>query len=869
MGAGAAVTRARHPPPIDADPVTAAPPTSDPPDLGQRFPIVGVGCSAGGLEALEQFFSHLPVDCGMAIVVIQHLLPQHRSALPELLQRFTRMPVIQVLADTLVQPGRVYVIAPDQDLVLRNGVLLPSARLAPAAWHLPIDLFLGSLAEDRHAQAIGVVLSGMGSDGTAGLAAIRAQGGFSLVQDPASAQAAGMPTSAIRARVADIVAAPANLPGLLADLLLHPAQAHAASLAVDPAPTDALDRILTLLHTSSGNDFAQYKPNTLLRRLDRRMAVRQVPDLQGYADLISQDAAELALLFQELLIGVTSFFRDPEVWAVLRDTVLPALVARHPAGQPLRAWVTACSTGEEAYSLAMVLAEVLAQTRPHDRIAVQIFATDLDAEAINVARLGTYRAQIAEVVSADRLARFFHQEPDGRYRVQRALRETVVFATQNLASDPPITRLNFLSCRNLLIYFGANLQGKMVSLFHHALQPGGVLLLGTAETPGDAARLFQPVDSKARIYQRSGQLSLPPPIQPMRHPMPKPTTAAATLAPHAGDTLGTLTDQLIQQTWAPPAVLVNSDGDILYISGRTGKYLEPAAGQTNINVHAMARAGLREALAGMVHKALREQAPTVLRGLHVGTNGGTQIIDLTVQPIAQPAQLRGCVLLVFQDVAAPPRRRRRSVAGAADDTLAQELQQARMQLQEAHAAMQATVEQLRSSNEELQSTNEELQSTNEELTTSKEELQSLNEELQSVNTELQSKVDDLTDVRNDMANLLNSTEIATLFLDNALNVRRFTSHALRLFRLIQGDVGRPLAHVSTDLDHPHLVADAQEVLRTLVFKESEAATTDGRWFRVRVMPYRTLDDLIAGVVITFTDITAIKLLEAELRRSQP
>ncbi len=850
--------------------MASAPATGTSTATPQHFPIVGIGCSAGGLDALERFFTHLPADCGMAIVVVQHLLPKHSSALPELLRRFTRMPVTQVLHDTVLLPGQVYTIAPDRDLVLQQGLLCPVAPNAPTGWRLPIDRFLCSLAEVRQDQAIGMVLSGMGSDGTAGLAAIHAHGGFTLVQDPASAQADGMPTSAIHARVADIIATPEALPGHLAHLLQQPAQVHAATLAAEPAPTAALDQVLALLRTFSGNDFAQYKPNTLLRRLDRRMVVRQVPDLHAYADLVNHDKAELGLLFQELLIGVTSFFRDPAVWALLRDTVLPALVAQHPAGKPLRAWVPARSTGEEAYSLAMVLAEVLAQVRPREPIAVQIFATDLDAAAVDTARQGVYPAQLAQAVPADRLARFFCIEPDGRYRVRRELRESVVFATQNLTADPPITRLDLLFCRNLLIYFGARLQARVLALFHYALNPGGVLLLGTAETTGGLAGRFLPLDSKSRIYHRDGQAPTLPPIDPARRPMPQQPKTAVTVATSTGDALGTLVDQLIQQTWAPPAVLVNSDGDVLYISGRTGKYLEPAAGKTNINVHAMARTGLREALAGMVHKALREQAPTVLRGLRVGTNGGTQVINLTVQPINQPEPLRGCVLLVFQDVPALQRRRRPVAAGSIDpDGLAIELQETRLQLQDAHAAMQAAVEQLRSSNEELQSTNEELQSTNEELTTSKEELQSLNEELQTVNAELQSKVDDLTNVRNDMANLLNSTEIATVFLDNALNVRRFTPHALQLFRLIQGDVGRPLADLVTDLNYPQLVHDAREVLRSLVFKEIEAGTADARWFRVRVMPYRTLTDQIDGVVITFTDITEIKLLEAELRSPRP
>ncbi len=843
------------------NPVPGGPPESAP------CPVVGIGCSAGGLEALEKFFSQMPIDSGAAIVVVQHLSPAHTSALPDLLAHFTRLPVAEVKDGMAVQPDHVYVIPPGSDLALLHGTL---RLLKPAEKHglrLPIDFFLRTLADDRRDRAIGVVLSGMGSDGAFGLAAIREKGGLTLVQDPATAQADGMPASAVRAGAADIVALAEALPGRIRSHLLHLLLRDTAEPADTPELASALDRISILLRASHGTDFTLYKTNSLCRRIERRMVVRQVASIDDYAELLRSEAHEVELLFKELLIGVTSFFRDPAVWDALRDTALPALFAQYPEGKALRAWVPACSTGEEAYTLAIVFAEAIERLKPRAAYSLQIFATDLDEAAITTARRGVYPQNIAADVSTDRLARWFSTD-EGGWRVHKSIRETVVFATQDITADPPFTKLDLLSCRNLLIYFGNALQKKMLPLFHYALNPGGLLVLGNAETVGNFGHHFAPVDQKARIYRRSPQALTFSEIEfTMRNTNAAPPLPTPSL-PDPVEHIGQLTDQLIQQTWAPAAVLVNADGDILYVSGRTGKYLEPAVGKTNINVHAMAREGLREALVGVIRKSLTDPLPVLLPALRVGTNGGTQLVDVTVQALTKPEPLRGLVIIVFKDVAEPPARgrRRKSDAAETQSALARELQQSREALQAAQQELQTMVEELKSGNEELQSTNEELQSTNEELTTSKEELQSLNEELQTVNAELQSKVEDLTSIRNDMTNLLNSTEIATVFLDGAMNLRRYTTHATKIFRLIQGDVGRPLGHVVSDLEHPNLVHDAQEVLRTLVFRETVAATSDGRWYRVRTMPYRTQENVIDGVVITFTDITEIKLLEAELRK---
>jgi chemotaxis methyl-accepting protein methylase len=844
----------------------AQPPVDD--IAAPDFPIVGIGCSAGGLEALEKFLSHVPAGCGFAFVIVQHLDPNHFSALPDLLQRFTSMPVAQVDDGMLLQPDSVYVIPPNKDLSLLHGKLHLLEPVATRGLRLPIDFFLRSLAEDRKEKAIGVILSGMGSDGVFGLRAIKEKAGLTLAQDPASAKADSMPHTAIQTGVVDIVAPPEALPGRIADYLQHPAHAQLFEINPRVAILTALDKIIILLRDRCGNDFSLYKTNTLNRRIERRMAVNQIAGIDDYVRYLRDNEHELDILFKELLIGVTNFFRDAEAWEYLRREAIPALLAQHPEGKSLRAWVAACSTGEEAYSLAIVFKEAIAEARPERRFTLQIYATDLDTDAIEQARKGFYPDNIAADVSAERLARHFTHEQNGGYRINKDIREMVMFAPQNIIATPPITRLDILTCRNLLIYFGAQLQRKLLPLFYYAINPGGVLFLGSAESIGNAAALFAPLTKKGRLFRRLNQ---PLPLAALEFPR-----KLASETPEAGrpvqterpDNLGQLTDQLIQQTWAPAAVVVNADGDILYFSGRTGKYLEPAAGKTNINIHAMARKGLREALTGVIRNALNNPLPILINGLRVGTNGGTQIVDLVVQALDKPEPLHGRVIIVFKDVRTPPSRRK---SGKHDEdepnsALLQELRQAREALQVTHEEMQTTVEELKSSNEELQSTNEELQSTNEELTTSKEELQSLNEELQTVNAELQSKLDDLTWVRNDMTNLLNSTEIATIFLDSAMNLRRFTTHATKLFKLISGDVGRPLSHIVTDLDYPKLKEDALEVLNTLIFHETVTATHDGRWYRVRIMPYRTQDNVIDGVVITFIDITEIKLLEAKLRK---
>ncbi len=839
------------------------------------FPIVGIGASAGGLEALEQFLSHVPKRSGMAFVIVQHLDPTHQGHLPELLQRATAMKVIQIKDLTRVRPDCVFVIPPNKDLSLLHGVLHLLEPTAPRGLRLPIDFFFRSLAQDRQEQSVGVILSGMGSDGTLGLRAIKEKAGVALVQEPATAKFDSMPRSAINAGLADIVAPVDQLPGKILACRRRTPLLASGKAALEDKTQSALEKVVLLLRSHTGHDFYLYKRNTLYRRIERRMGMHQLDKMADYVRYLQENSQELDLLFKELLIGVTHFFRDPAVWEQLRTQAIPALLASRSPGESLRAWVPGCSTGEEAYSLAIVLKEAVEAHKSKGKLAIQIFATDLDRDAINKAREGVFPANISADVTKKRLARFFTKE-EANYRVRKEIREMVVFAPQNLIMDPPFTKLDLLSCRNLLIYLTAEVQKKLMPLFYYSLKPGGLLVLGSAETVGEATSLFAPLSGKSRLFRRTESALGPEQVAfPASFSRVLPAGPEAQPAPIPPVSLQSVVDQLVLQRYAPPAVLTNDKGDILYVSGRTGQYLEPAAGKANWNLFAMAREGLRYELAGAFKQALRQKDSVVLHGLHVATHAGEQGVEVTVQRLAEPGPLQGLVMILFTDVPAPvaatapgrsskPHARNPRVA-----ELEHELQQVRGEARATHEEMQTAQEELRSGNEELQSTNEELQSTNEELMTSKEEMQSLNEELQTVNVEMQDKMDALTLASNDMKNLLDSSDIATLFLDKDLTVRRFTPQATKIIKLIPADLGRPITDLASALCYPELAEDAREILRTLVPAEKPIAAHDGRWFTVRIMPYRTLDDRIDGVVITFANITAAKTREAKLRAKQP
>ncbi len=846
-------------------------PPAQQPDVA--FPIVGIGASAGGLEALEKFMQRVPAASGMAFVVIQHLDPTRKGLMVELLQRSTLMKVIQVKDRTRVKPNCVYVIPPNKDMSILHGVLHLFETAGARGLRLPIDYFLCSLAQDQQQSSIGVILSGMGSDGTLGLQKIKEKAGLTLTQDPTTAKFDSMPQSVIDAGLADIVAPADELPERIMTFLKRTTLIADSGKVVDQKLQGSLEKILILLRTRVGHDFSFYKHNTLYRRIERRMGIHQIEKIAGYVRYSQENPQELDLLFKEMLIGVTSFFRDPEVWKVLREATIPALLAGRPGGL-LRIWVAGCSSGEEAYSLAILFIELIEKLEPKKNFKLQIFASDLDRDAIDKARQGLFPETISSDVSAEQLRCYFTKEDSG-YRIRTEIREMVVFSPHSLIMDPPFTKLDFLSCRNLLIYLTQEMQKKLFPLFHYCLRPGGVLMLGSAETIGQFTDLFSTIDSKCRIFRRTETNLRPDSIEFPSSFVPNiPDGNGAKVTTKTSQNLQTLAEQMILQRYSPPSVLTNAKGDILHISGRTGQFLEPAAGKANWNIFAMAREGLRYELTAAFQKALKQVGPVFLKDLKIHTDGGERFTNISIERLAETDSLRGMVMIVFTEIPAPAvthsaaKPKKAQQGGRRPTEVERELQQARAELQNNREEMQTSNEELRSTNEELQSTNEEIQSTNEELTTTKEEMQSLNEEMQTVNTELQGKVEELSRANNDMKNLLNCTDVATLFLDNNLQVRRFTTQATKIINLIPGDIGRPITDLSSDLIYPELPDDAREVLRKLGFSEKPISARDGRWFTVRIMPYRTLDDRIDGVVITFWDISVAKALEGKMQDIQ-
>jgi two-component system CheB/CheR fusion protein len=840
------------------------------------FPVVGIGASAGGLAAFEAFFSGMPADAdpGMAFVLVQHLAPDHESLLTELIRRYTRMQVFEVADGMVVRPNCAYIIPPNHDMAFISGTLQLLEPSAPRGQRLPVDFFFRSLAEDQCARAIGIVLSGTGSDGTLGVRAIKAAGGMVIVQTLSSAEYDGMPRSALATGLADYALPPAKM---AASLVAYVARAFSKVpddvSVLEPKAENALKKLFILLRSQTGHDFSQYKPSTIRRRIERRMAVHHIDTLPNYAKYAQQTPAEVEALFRDLLIGVTNFFRDPEAFKLLEDQVIPALFAGRRANDAVRVWSTGCSTGEEAYSLAILLAE--RQMALRQSFKVQVFATDIDPQAIATARVGIYPAGIAADLTPERLARFFTAEPGGNgYRIHKGIRDMLIFSEQDVIKDPPFSKLDLVSCRNLMIYLNGDLQKRLIPLFHHTLNSGGFLFLGTSETVGEFGSLFEALERKLKVYRRKDNARAAasrflPPVTAIDMAVKQVTGKQAFPVKLP---LRERTEQALLRQVAPSAALVDAQGDILYLHGRTGMYLEPAPGEAGpSNILKMAREGLRCELAVALHKATSTRGTVCHPGLNVKTNGHFTAVNLTVipqvssDPLATPEE--PLYLVILED--APLGTSAMSDTSATSDTsdtsekpdartesLRQELRLRGEYLQSTIEELETSTEELKSSNEEMQSVNEELQSTNEELETSKEELQSTNEELATVNCELQAKVSDLSRSNNDMNNLLSGTGIATVFVDLDLRILRFTPAATGLINLIPGDVGRPVSHIVSNLiGYDRLVKDAQAVLDTLIPKEVDVQSTAGKWYSLRIQPYRTTDNVIEGAVFTFVDIT--------------
>jgi two-component system CheB/CheR fusion protein len=841
-------------------------------------PIVGIGASAGGLAAFEAFFSNMPAatESGMAFVLVQHLDPDHKSILTDLIRRYTQMQVYEVADGMEIQPNCAYIIPPNKDMAFMHGRLHLMDPVASRGRRLPIDYFFRSLAQDRHERAICIVLSGTGTDGTLGLKEIKGQGGMAMVQAPETTEYDGMPRSAIATGVVDYVLPPAEMP---AQLIAYVDHAFGRRVRDIPPPAekaaDSVQKILFLLRGQTGHDFSHYKQNTVHRRIERRMAVNQIGQLENYVRYLQQNPSEVDNLFRDLLIGVTSFFRDPEAFEALRErSIIPLLSGRDPR-LPLRIWVPGCSTGEEAYSIAILIQETMDTLR--QLVKVQVFATDIDAEAVECARNGMYPDSIAADVSSERLARFFRQE-NGTYHMQRSIRDMVVFATQNIVEDPPFSRIDLISCRNLLIYMGPELQKKVTLLFQYALNPDGYLFLGSSETVGEFVDLFAVVDRKWKLFQRKNIASryqdMPDFLTPPRLALPATPIVPGKDEREEQVSIRELAEKDLLEEHTPACAIVNEKGQVLYIHGHTGRYLEPALGEASLDIVRMAREGLRLELATALRKVSAQKTPVHYPGLQVKADGKVAAVDLLVKPVLEPSSMRGLTMVLFIDAPIPDE----SEAGEAGPALAtdvdrriaeleRELRAKEEHLQTTIEELETSNEELRSTNEELQSSNEELQSTSEEMETSKEELQSVNEELTTVNVELQQKIDEFSRINNDMSNLLAGTDIGTVFVDEQMRILRFTPAATKTINLIQSDVGRPVSHIVSNLDYANLVEDIQAVLDTLTPREAEAQADDGQWYLVRILPYRTLENAIQGAVLTFVNITEQKQVQEQLRQA--
>lgn len=830
------------------------------------FPVVGVGASAGGLEAYTEFLQAAPPDAGMAYVLVQHLPPDRESLLRDLLARQTRMPVLHAEDGQAVEPDHVYVIRPGHTLTLKGGALRLGASLAARGHGRPVDDFFRSLAEEQQQRAVAVVFSGMGSNGTAGAEAVKAVGGLVIAQEPDSAKYPAMPRSLIDAHLPDFILRPVEVPEVLVKYARQPYAADDAAALAGPRDGQALADVLAVLRTRTRHDFSGYRKPTLLRRIHRRMSLGASTSMADYVRTLRQTPAEVTALADDLLIHVTGFFRDPEVWTVLRERVIDPLVAERPDGAEIRCWVSACATGEEAYSLAMLLVE--AAEAADKRFDIKVFATDMAERALGSARSGVFPNGIESEVSPERLARFFDKD-DSSYRVRKELRELVLFAPQNILQDPPFSRLDVATCRNLLIYLEPATQRRVLALLHFGLREGGALLLGASESAAPAERDFEPIDKRHRLYRRigptrSGTLDLP--LTAAARDAPTGAAAAGGRPPPA---LAQLVSRALLDRHTPVAVAVDGVGQIVHVHGDTARYLTLPPGGPTHDLLALANDHVRGAVRSALRHAVDAQAPVTVRDGVLDTPGGRRRVEVGAAPLG-PRGGAPLYLVTFRDhpeLAAPPA----SPVGEASEAsrrLADELVRVRSELQGALEEMQASNDELKASHEEATSLNEELQSTNDELETSKEEMQSLNEELVTVNAQLHAKMVELEATANDLGSLLTSTDIAVLILDNRLRIRRFTPAVKDLLDLIPSDIGRPFIDLRLKFADPQLLADARVVLDRLIPVERTIESESGRAYLRRILPYRTQDDRIDGVVVAFVDVSERRRTDAALVASE-
>ncbi len=840
---------------------------------GSRFPIVGIGASAGGLEAFTQLLKNLPADPGMALVLIQHLAPAHESILTELLSKTTTIPVREVKDGMTVDPNNVYVIPPDSEMIIFQGVLHLAPREKTRGQHMPVDTFLRSLAQDRRNNGIAVIMSGSGSDGSMGIRAVKGEGGIVFAQDE-TAKYDGMPKGAITTGCVDFVLPPDRIAAELLRIRLHPYLVPVRpeeTAQIVAAEENDLNKIFILLRSAKGVDFSSYKRSTIMRRVTRRMLLQKIEAMGEYVAYLRENPSEIETLYQDMLINVTSFFREPHAFDALKINVFPYLVNKTAADIPVRIWVPACSTGEEAYSVAMSLVEYMDDnkiSRP-----VQLFATDIDDIAVEQARKGIYTENISRDVSPERLRRFF-EKTGSCYVINKRVREMCIFAKQNIVKDPPFSKMDLISCRNVLIYFGPELQRKAVKVLSYALNPKGFLMIGPSETVGVFSDLFSVVDKKHTIYLKKASQSGPYfEASAVDYSKEKAAGKKAAVPPSGEFDIQKEVDAILLTKYGPAGFLVNENMKILQFRGDTRPYLSPAPGEASLNLLKMVSEDLSAELRMTIHQARRENAQVRKEGFRLRLDDEVKYIVIDVIPLQSSASGERCFLVLFAETPPlaplPDKEKIETVSpapagkGRSEDEetvlLRQELAASKVHLNRVSQEYEAANEELRALNEELQSSNEEMQSINEEMETAKEELQSTNEELTTVNDELQSRNQEATQLTNDLLNVLRGIEIPVIILGSELQIRRFNDAAATLLNLIPSDAGRPLSNIRTNIDIPDLEHMVLEAINTLVTRNKEVQDTEGLWYSLTIRPYKTIDNRIDGVLMMLVDINELKI----------
>ena len=840
-----------------------------------KFLFVGIGASAGGLDAIKNLLSNIPENNGMAFIIVQHMDPTHKSGLVNILSRSTYMEVKEVVDGVQVLPEHVYIIPPNKDMGILNGKLQLMEPTEPHGLRLPINYFFSSLAQDQKDKSVGIILSGFGTDGSLGLKAIKANGGICIAQDPSTAGSDGMPNSAINTGLVDMILSPEEMPNKLLSYKKSSHNILKKILTPEDKTIQSLRKIFILIRNRTGQDFSQYKKSTINRRIGRRMNIHQIEDISQYFRYLQENPNEIDQLYNEFLINVTNFFRDPEAYESLKQNALIKLIQEKNDGDTIRIWIPGCSSGEEVYSTAIIIKEIFEETGLN--FNVQIFGTDLDLDAIQTARAGQYTSISADI-SPKRLKKYFYKK-DNSYTIKNELREMVIFSTHNVITDPPFTKLDMITCRNLLIYLETEAQEKVLSNFNYSLNPDGILFLGPSENIGDFLDSFNVIDSKWKIFKCVKSNGFPVgnlkrnPISYQKSPAYWDSIFALKDS-KTGQELDVtnVAEQNLINIYAPPSVLINHVGDILYIHGHVGDYLEPSPGKAHMNILEMAKKSIKLSLSTAIQSATKENQKVSFEQVKIDdSKENTHYIKLTVNPLKTPETVKGLLIVSFEKIDTKidlkDHIKLDPLSKSSDHIMAleNELTITKERLNTTIEEMTTSNEELKSANEELQSLNEESQSTNEELETSKEELQSINEELSTVNSELQNKIDELSETNDDMTNLFNSTEIAIVFVDNELNIRRFTEESTKLIKLIESDTGRPLGDFNLDINYPDIIKDITQVIDKLNPIEKEVKTTKGEWYKVRITPYKTSKNIINGATITFTNINNLKNTQEKIQ----